>query len=196
MMMSSSSKQLGALRSGALLTGKLKPPRLNVDSSKWKPLTKSIVHLSSTKVAVKSSLISLPSATAKKRRGKVSVKRKEKEGSDKNHKYKTLLMSVKPERRLRVRRIRPQTLIQYSDHVHEYILGVNNVVKVCRHNDRSPLPWPLTLTFRLKMVPARMLPHTVYTLFGWIALKCVPVGPERDQLPLSRAALTAWRFNT
>ena len=36
-----------------------------------------------------------------------------------------------------------------------------------------------------------------YTLFGWIALGCAPMmGPERDQLPLSRAALTAWRGST
>lgn len=32
-----------------------------------------------------------------------------------------------------------------------------------------------------------------YTLFGWIALKMVPSKPERDLLPLSRAALSAWR---
>lgn len=32
-----------------------------------------------------------------------------------------------------------------------------------------------------------------YTLFGWIALKTVPRQPERELLPLSRAALSAWR---
>lgn len=32
-----------------------------------------------------------------------------------------------------------------------------------------------------------------YSLFGWIALKLVPHGPERDMMPLSRAAITAWK---
>lgn len=32
-----------------------------------------------------------------------------------------------------------------------------------------------------------------YTLFGYIALKCIPDRPERDMFPLSRSALGAWR---
>lgn len=32
-----------------------------------------------------------------------------------------------------------------------------------------------------------------YTLFGWIALRVIPTGPERELLPLARAALAAWR---
>lgn len=32
-----------------------------------------------------------------------------------------------------------------------------------------------------------------YTLFGYLALKCVPDRPERDMFPLSRAALGAWK---
>lgn len=32
-----------------------------------------------------------------------------------------------------------------------------------------------------------------YTLFGWIALKAIPRQPERELLPLARAALSAWR---
>ena len=106
------------------------------------------------------------------------MKRKEKEGSDKNDKYETLLMSVKPECRLRVRRIRPQTLIQYSDHVHEFYTWCKQRRKSV--SSQRQVDIAMAAYFNLSFEDGASQNVASYTLFGWIALKCVPVGPERD----------------
>ena len=103
-------------------------------------------------------------------------------------------MSVKPECRLRVRRIRPQTLIQYSDHVHEFYTWCKQRRKSV--SSQRQVDIAMAAYFNLSFEDGASQNVASYTLFGWIALKCVPVGPERDQLPLSRAALTAWRGST
>ena len=57
------------------------------------------------------------------------------------------------------------------------------------------LPWQISMATYFSLLFDDGVSMTVasYTLFGWITLKTVPACPERDLLPLSRAALTAWR---
>lgn len=57
------------------------------------------------------------------------------------------------------------------------------------------LPWQMSMATYFSLLFDDGVSMTVasYTLFGWITLKTVPACPERDLLPLSRAALTAWR---
>ena len=100
------------------------------------------------------------------------MKRKQKQGSNVNLKYEALLMPVKPERRLRVRRIRPQTLIQYSEHVQE----VHDWCKQCRKSVASQRQVDIAMAtyFNLLFEDGASQNVASYTLFGWIAYDVYP----------------------
>ena len=105
--------------------------------------------------------------------------------------YEVILNKVKPERLLRVKRVKPNTVIAYNQHVQRFLTWVNARrlnVTVDSKVDRA-----MAIYLNMLYEDGEALNTASYTLFGFIALKMIPKGPERDLLPLSRSALTAWR---
>lgn len=105
--------------------------------------------------------------------------------------YQLILASIKPERMLRVRRIKPRTLLAYDMYVRQFL-------DWCKRSHRSvttsrAVDGHLACYFNMLFDDGEAMSIASYTLFGWITLKMVPRCPERDLLPLARAALTAWR---
>ena len=111
--------------------------------------------------------------------------------SDANSKYHSILAHVKPERKLRIKRIQPKTLIAYASYVALFL-------DWCKETKRRGVSGQqadkhMAIYFNALFDDGEPLNTASYTLFGWIALRTVPRSPERDLMPLSRAALTAWR---
>ena len=186
------SKLLGALRSGVLSTGKLRTPCSEGTGSKLKALTKSSLCLPPQEI-VRSSLTSSHLAGRKRKRGKGS--KSEKVSSEtKPSRYDALMRTIRPERLLRVKRIKQKTLLTYADHVEDFL-------KWCSTHERSyktlrQADVSMATYFNMLFDDGSAQNTASYTLFGWITLRVVPNGPERDLLPLSLAALTAWRSSS
>eukprot|EP00435_Cladocopium_sp_Y103_P009898 s3109_g2.t1 len=124
------------------------------------------------------------------RRGKGSKKRDTKQ-DDQLTRYDRLIRTIRPERMLRVKRVKPKTLLLYSDHIEEFKSWCSlrkRTLKSLRQVDISMASY-----FNDLFIDGSAQNTASYTLFGWIALKTIPTGPEKDLLPLSRAALSAWR---
>lgn len=101
------------------------------------------------------------------------------------------MRTIKPERLLRVKRIRPTTLLQYDEHVQQFFSWCSNHNK--KPKTERQIDTCMATYFNCLYEDGDSQNSASYTLFGWIALKSVPHGPERQLLPLSRAALSAWR---
>lgn len=111
-------------------------------------------------------------------------------GAD-EERYQSILRKCKPERLLRVKRVKPVTLLRYSDHVDDFVLWCRRHQKsanTCRLADKA-----LSVYMNVLFEDGATLTSAGYTLFGFIALKTVPDKAERDMMPLARCALTAWR---
>ena len=108
-----------------------------------------------------------------------------------NSKYLCILAHVKPERMLRVKRIKPKTLVAYANFVEQFLewCKVSKRRNVCGQNADKHM----AIYFNALFDDGEPMNTASYTLFGWIALRVIPHSPERDLMPLSRAALTAWR---
>ena len=104
--------------------------------------------------------------------------------------YKSILASVKPERVLRVKRVKPRTIILYSDHIDSF----RHWAASCKLSIKSERACDVAMSRYFNMLFEDGLAMNVasYTLFGWICFKMCPDKPERDLLPLARSALTAW----
>lgn len=92
---------------------------------------------------------------------------------------------------LRVRRIKRGTLLQYADHVDDFVAWARRY-KLGLSTDHK-VDVAMSTFFNALFEDALGMNVASYTLFGWICLKMIPKQPERQLLPLSRAALTAWR---
>ena len=185
--MTKSCKSLGDLRSGVLKTGKLKATGSQSPKTSRGVLTSSNTFTCSQKPGVlKDFWIRSPWAGNPKKRGRTNIK-----GSTVDDRYQRVLKGIRPERLLRVKRIQARTLLLYDDHVQHFL-------EWCRHrkaNLKSETlidKW-MSIFFHALFEDNAPQNTASYTLFGWIALKMVPSKPERDLLPLSRAALSAWR---
>lgn len=92
---------------------------------------------------------------------------------------------------LRVKRVQPRTICLYSDHVQSFVEWAG-LFKLSLLGDRK-VDITMSKYFLALFEDGEAMNAASYTLFGWICLKMTPTQPERDLLPLSRAALTAWR---
>lgn len=110
---------------------------------------------------------------------------------DENSKYQTILAKIKPERMLRVKRIRPKTLISYAYHAELFLEWCKTTRRKVVNGIQADKN--MAIYFNALFEDGEPMNTASYTLFGWIALRTVPQSPERDLMPLSRAALTAWR---
>ena len=104
---------------------------------------------------------------------------------------KAVLEKCPPEKRLRVRRVSSVTLVKYSEHVDfflDWCKTHHRPVKTYRQAD-------LAMARFLNVIyeDGACVTSAGYTLFGYILLKTLPDRPERDMMPLSRAALGTWR---
>lgn len=111
--------------------------------------------------------------------------------ADKDDRYNNIVSRVKPERQLRIRRVKRATLFTYDDRVQDFIGWAGRRRKsllTATAVDRS-----MSVYFNELFCDGEGINFASYTLFGWIALKMLPDKPERDLLPLARAALSAWR---
>lgn len=113
-------------------------------------------------------------------------------GAD-EERYRAIVRQCKPERMLRIKRVKPVTLLRYSDHVDDFLQWCRRHRKstnTCRLADKA-----LSVYMNVLFEDGATLTSAGYTLFGFIALKTVPDRAERDMLPLARCALTAWRHS-
>ena len=183
----STNKSIGQLRSGVLRTGKLKEVNPKSVLSRHKALKSSQICPSFDKLGESnSSLGQLPLAGRKRK-----LESGTSQDSDANSKYHSILAHVKPERKLRIKRIQPKTLIAYASYVELFL-------DWCKETKRRGVSGQqadkhMAIYFNALFDDGEPLNTASYTLFGWIALRTVPRSPERDLMPLSRAALTAWR---
>lgn len=123
-------------------------------------------------------------------RGKISAKKPRKH-IEKDSIVEQILHSVKPERRLRVSRVGHTTLVRYHQHVvlfQDWCKSNKRAFSTERQVDVS-----MSIFFNFLVDDGASHSMGSYTLFGWIALRMVPHRAERDLLPLSRAALNAWK---
>ena len=100
--------------------------------------------------------------------------------------------SIRPERRLRVSKVSDVTLLRYHSHVLDFLHWVNLRKRKLVSTERQ-VDIAMSTYFNEQFEDDRSFSLGSYTLYGWIALKMVPTVPERDLLPLSRAALAAWK---
>ena len=106
-------------------------------------------------------------------------------------KYDAIVNSVPKERQLRVRRVSKPTLFQY----HEHCLAFIEWCKL-RHrtfSSHNAADKSMSIYFLELFEDGASFNVASYSLFGWITLKLVPHGVERDMMPLTRAALAAWK---
>ena len=179
------SRSIGQLRSGVLRTGKLVKANQPKSLSKRGVLTavKASSSSSSIKPVVqKNSSTALPLGGHAKKRGN---------SSNCDERYQAILAKITPERMLRVRRIRPVTLLQYADHVDDFVAWARRN-KFGLSTDHK-VDIAMSTFFNALFEDALGMNVASYSLFGWICLKMIPKQPERQLLPLSRAVLTAWR---
>ena len=101
------------------------------------------------------------------------------------------MRQIRPERQLRVKRIKPKTVLLYDDHVTGFLAWMKQNRK--RGTDSDSIDRHMSIYFNLLFEDGEGYNVASYTLFGWIALRMVPRQPEKDLLPLARAALSAWR---
>ena len=105
--------------------------------------------------------------------------------------FEAILARIKPERLLRVKRVRPSTLVLYDSFVQQFVEWSKRVK--CSLGTLQTVDRAMAIYFHMLFEDGAPMTTASYTLFGWITLKTVPRCPERDLLPLARAALTAWR---
>ena len=98
---------------------------------------------------------------------------------------------MKPERRLRIKRVKKATLFTYDDRVQDFIAWAHRRKKSLV--GATAVDRCMSVYFNDLFCDGEGINFASYTLFGWIALKMLPDKPERDLLPLARAALSAWR---
>ena len=186
------SETVSQLRSGVLrrknsrpvLTG-AKLSRLGV-IQKAKSLTQAPLYRQ--KVASNPSLMPSPSGGQDKKPGKRCKPRRV---TSKGEQFEAILASVRPERRLRVKRIQACTVIKYAE-------SADNFEQWCKHHRRSfkgdvRADRSMSVYFDALFEDGAEKTAASYTLFGFIALRMLPAVPEKQCLPLSRAALGAWR---
>ena len=105
--------------------------------------------------------------------------------------YQQILNRVPKERRLRVMRVKRCTLLNYHSHVEDF-------KQWCHYHKRkfsNPVAADKSMSvyFLHLYEDGNAVSFASYTLFGWITLMLMPDRPERELMPLSRAALTAWK---
>ena len=101
------------------------------------------------------------------------------------------MATVKPERMLRVKRVKPSTLVLYDSHVQQFVgWALDNKRRLTSLKAVDKI---LAIYFNMLFEDGVSMTVASYTLFGWITLRTVPTCPERELLPLARAALTAWK---
>ncbi len=101
------------------------------------------------------------------------------------------MKSVRPERLLRVKRIKKDTLLQYDTCVCSFRQWAKRHRKALDSDFK--VDTAMSCYFNCLFEDDVAYNEGSYTLFGWIALKAIPRQPERELLPLARAALSAWR---
>lgn len=103
----------------------------------------------------------------------------------------TILAKVKPERRLRVQRIGASTLVRYHNHVLDFVSWCHSVKK--GHFNERQTDISMSIYFNFLVDDGASVSVGTYTFYGWIALRMVPARPEKELLPLARAALASWK---
>lgn len=180
------SKSIGQLRSGVIRRkslGVAPSPKSLSRRGKVMRASKQIWPCSQKSGGSNATSTSLPLVENRKKPGSTS-KRPKQSAAAKSIRYEDILKTCPPERRLRVKRVRADTVLHYAESVDiflEWCRRHNRVSTVSSRVDRS-----MSIYFD-------QLFEDGCTLFGYIALKSVPDRPERDMFPLSRAALGAWR---
>ena len=104
------------------------------------------------------------------------------------------MAKIPPERLLRVKRVSPKTVLQYHEHISAFC-------EWCRLHHRytrtqTLVDKALAIYFNELLEDSCSMNEISYTLFGWICLRMKPIVPERELLPMARAALPAWRGST
>lgn len=92
---------------------------------------------------------------------------------------------------LRVKRVQPRTICLYSDHVQDFLDWAKSHKQSVQGDQKVDIA--MSRYFLALYEDGEAMNAASYTLFGWICLKMNPSQPERELLPRSRAALTAWR---
>eukprot|EP00438_Fugacium_kawagutii_P020747 Skav227424 [mRNA] locus=scaffold1986:83849:88250:+ [translate_table: standard] len=146
---------------------------------------------SSTLGGWKSSTTSLALEGPPSKRGKTSSSRSHSNVMQPLTLVESILSKVKPERRLRVRRIGPTTLVRYDSHVTDFSAWCQQRRRGLG-NERQ-VDVSMSIYFNHLVDDGASVSVGTYTFYGWIALRMVPSRPERDLLPLARAALAAWK---
>ena len=123
--------------------------------------------------------------------GKPCVKKTIAKTKHTDDRYEALVRSVPKERQLRVRRVSKPTLFKYHEHCIAFI-------DWCRRKHRSfsshkAADKSMSIYFLELFDDGASFNVASYSLFGWITLKLIPHGAERDMMPLTRSALTAWK---
>ncbi len=126
--------------------------------------------------------------------GKPCRSRREKPAKSRDVDYDRIMAKIPPERKLRVKRISPKTVLQYHEHVSAFC-------EWCKLRHRSThtqalVDKAMAIYFNELFEDGSSMNEASYTLFGWICLRMRPTVPERELLPMARAALTAWRGST
>lgn len=105
--------------------------------------------------------------------------------------YESILASIRPERKLRVKRIKKATLLQYDGCVKSFTRWAAQSKRSLSTSDKVDAA--MSIYFHELFEADSSFNLASYTLFGWIALKMVPRQAERLLLPLARAALASWK---
>lgn len=191
-------KPSGSPQSGVLLHGRLLKPKGPKSHSRIGALTTGKLQknlpCSASPVASTDISISLPLEDRTENPGRPCKNRKEKPAKSKDVDYDRIMAKIPPERLLRVKRISPKTVLQYHKHISAFY-------EWCRLHHRSTrtqalVDKALAIYFNELFEDSCSMNEASYTLFGWICLRMKPTVPERELLPMARAALPAWRSST
>eukprot|EP00435_Cladocopium_sp_Y103_P003230 s1575_g1.t1 len=133
---------------------------------------------------------SLPSVANQKKPGATS-KRTKQSVAAKSTRYEDILKRCPPERKLRLKRVRADTVLHYAESVDRFLDWCRRYGR--RSTDASRVDRSMSIYFDHLFEDGCAMSAASYTLFGYLALKAIPDRPERDMFPLSRSALGAWR---
>ncbi len=158
--------------------------------------------VSSKPVVVQSSLISSHWGGTREKHGKASKvvnhkftkipkTKREAKAEDPDSAYESILAGIRPERKLRVRRIKKATLLQYDGCVKTFTRWAAESKRSLATSDKVDVA--MSIYFHELFETDSSFNLASYTLFGWIALKMVPKQAERLLLPLARSALASWK---
>ena len=194
---------IGRLRSGALLRGNLvtKQPRIQRSTRGVLNKTSNCI-VSSKPVVVQSSLTSSRSEGTREKAWDASKvvnhkftktprTKRETKTEDPDSAYESFLAGIRPERKLRVRRIKKTTLLQYDGCVKAFTRWAGESKRSLVTSDKVDVA--MSIYFHELFEADSSFNLASHTLFGWIALKMVPKQAERLLLPLARSALASWK---